>query len=126
MPTETEGPIIKKVVRVTTCNTGKTKDVFGALVSHGIELNGWQILVDPLKNDGKDDRYVMSCRIWGQEEQKINEQCKALGESMLAYCISNGVNCSSIRFSNETQSVVQGCRWVQCQYAFIDEEEQLA
>ncbi|MDI3539196.1 MAG: hypothetical protein PWQ52_319 [Methanolobus sp.] len=118
--------MIRKVVRMTTCNTGKARDVFDALVSSGIELNGRQVQVNPLNNDVTDNRYEASCRIWGQEEQKINEQCKALAESMLAYCISNGVGCSSIRFINETESVVEGRRCVRCQYVPTDEEEQLA
>lgn len=126
MSAETGSNFIRKVVRMTTCNTGKARDVFDALVSCGIELNGRQVQVNPLNTDVKDDRYAMSCKIWGQEEQKINEQCKALAESMLAYCISNGVGCSSIRFINETESVVEGRRCVQCQYTFIDEDEQLA
>jgi hypothetical protein len=125
MPAGTEATNIRKVVRVTTCNSGKAKDVFDPLVSHGIELNGWQILVDPLKKEGKNARYTLSCRICGQDEHKVNEECKALGESMLVYCIFNGVGCSSIRFTNEAESVIEGCRWVQCQYAFTDEEEQL-
>jgi hypothetical protein len=125
MSTETGGTNIRKVVRVTTCNTGKAKAAFDELVSHGTEFNGWQILVDPLKNEEKNDRYTISCRICGQDEQKVNEECKALGELMLAFCISKGVGCSSIRFTNETGSFVEGRRWAQCQYAFRDEEEQL-
>lgn len=126
MSAETGSNVIRKVVRMTTCNAGKARDVFDALVSCGIELNCRQVQVNHLNNDAKGDRYVMSCIIWGQEEQKTNEQCKSLTESMLADCISNGVGCSSIRFTSETGSVVEGRRWAQCQYAFIDEKEQLA
>lgn len=125
MSAETRGTIIRKVVRVTTCDTGKARDVFDALVSRGIELDGRQIQVTPLKNDKKGDRYEMSCRIVGQEEEKINEECKEIGWSILSFCISKGVGCSSIRFINETESVVEGRRWAQCQYISIDEKERL-
>ncbi|TQD24388.1 hypothetical protein [Methanolobus vulcani] len=122
MSSETGRNIVKKTVKVTTCNTGRAKERFDALVADGFELNGRQISVDPLKNEVKNDRYAMSCKIWGRDIQKINEQIKTLCESMLAYCISNNVGCSSVRFINETDSFVEGRRWIQCEHPFIDEE----
>jgi hypothetical protein len=122
MSSETGRSIIKKTVKVTTCNTGKAKETFDALIADGFELNGRQISINPLKNEVTNDRYAMSCRVWGRDIEKINEQSKTLCESMLAYCVSNSVGCSSVRFINETDSFVEGRRWIQCETPFIDEE----
>ena len=38
MSTESKNSMIRKVVKVTTCNVGKAKDLFDGLVVNGLEL----------------------------------------------------------------------------------------
>ncbi len=123
MSTESKNSMIRKVVKVTTCNVGKAKDLFDGLVVNGLELKGHKVVITRLDNPRHTNRYSMSCRIWGQNETKVNEKAKEIGDSMLAYCIVKNVGCSNICLINETGEFVEGRKWVKCSYFFVDEED---
>lgn len=124
MPTESNSSMIRKVVKVTTCNVQKAKGLFDELVVNGLELKGHQIVVTHLENSNATNRFALSCRIWGQNEAKVNEKAREIGDSMLAYCILKNVGCSNICLVNETGKFVEGRKWVKCDHLFVDNDDQ--
>lgn len=126
MSTELKRPVIKKIVKLTTCHVGETKCLFDKLVSNGLELHGHHIIVSHLGKQDHADKYSMSCSIVGENEIEINKNAREIGDSLLNYCIVKGVVCSNICLINETKDFTEGRKWADCLHFFVDEEDELA
>ena len=113
---EERAVLIRKLVRVTTCNTGRSKEVLDGFLEGGIELDGHQVLVTRLENWEKTGRYALSCRVWGRKKEVLNKKAEALGERILEFCTRKGVGCSSIYLTDERDPVMQGRRLRRCEF----------